>query len=85
MFSDNSEKRPLISHESGASTRSKASGGGGDEEMTHEEVLDGIGGFSWLALRATLFLIPAKVSGDLIVNIAAFYQLMPKFECQLSG
>ena len=77
MYNDKGEKKPLISQGS-ESSRSEA-----EEGMTHEEVINGIGGFSWLALRATLFLIPAKVSGDLIVNIAAFYQLMPKFECQL--
>ena len=51
-------------------------------QKTHDEVLTEIGGFSRLALRACLILIPAKVSGDLIVNLAAFYQLMPKFECK---
>ena len=48
---------------------------------SHDEVLDEIGGYSWLALFATMILIPAKVSGDLIVNIGAFYQLLPDYEC----
>ena len=34
-----------------------------------------------MSFIATMILIPAKISGDLIVNIAAFYQLMPLFEC----
>ena len=49
---------------------------------THDEVLTEIGGFGRFGLRACLILIPLKVSGDLVVNLAAFYQLMPKFECQ---
>jgi len=49
---------------------------------THEEGLMEIGGFSRLAFRAIFILIPAKFSGDLIINLAAFYQLMPKFECK---
>jgi len=44
-------------------------------------VLESIGGYSWLAFIATMTLIPGKVSGDLIVNIAAFYQRLPKYEC----
>jgi len=51
-------------------------------KKSHEEVLTEIGGFSRLAFRACFILIPAKVSGDLIVILAAFYQLMPKFECK---
>ena len=51
-------------------------------KKSHEEVLTEIGGFSRLAFRACLILIPAKLSGDLIVILAAFYQLMPKFECK---
>ena len=47
--------------------------GSDQEEKTHDFVLRQTGGYSWLALRATFILIPAKVSGDLIVNIAAFY------------
>ena len=55
-----------------------------DEEIekTHIEVMQEIGGYSWFAFYATLILIPAKISGDLIVNIVPFYQLMPSFECQ---
>ena len=52
-----------------------------DGEKSHDEVLKKSGGYSWLALRATSILIPAKVSGDLIVNIAAFYQLIPQYHC----
>ena len=43
------------------------------EEKTHGEVLERIGGYSWFQVYATLILIPIKISGDLIVNIVAFY------------
>ena len=52
---------------------------GENEEKSHDEVLIEAGGFNWLAFRACIILISAKVSGDFIVNLLAFYQLMPKF------
>ena len=66
-----SEKTPLI--ERGLTKTGGADQRLEDEEKSHNEVLELLGGYSWFGFAATMILIPAKVSGDLIVNIVAFY------------
>ena len=52
--------------------------------MEHDEVLDKIGGCGRFTKLAAFITVTAMISGDLINNNLAFYELMPKYECQQS-
>ena len=53
--------------------------------ITHDEVLQKIGGCGYFAKLAAVILISAIMAGDFVVNIMAFYELIPTYECQIEG
>ena len=55
--------------------------GNNDEAKSHDEILDLVGGLGWLQAIAALGIIPAVLSGDMIVNIFAFHTKIPHYEC----
>ena len=56
--------------------------GAEDGLMTHDEVLEKLGGCGRFTKLATFVVISSVVAGDIIVNNLAFYELLPSYECQ---
>ena len=50
--------------------------------LSHDEVLTRLGGCGCFAKLAALIFVSAMITGDLIVNNLAFFELIPVYECQ---
>ena len=51
-------------------------------ELTHDEVIEKIGGCGRFAKFSTFVALMGILPGDIIANNLAFYELLPSYECQ---
>ena len=50
--------------------------------MPYDDVIAKSGGFGYFQWFAVIVLVLSKVTGDMIINNLAYFELQPAYECQ---